>query len=163
MTKVWLYFLDYMHITLLDLGIVPSEPPHLYKQVTQEVVRHERSPEVLREMDHLKAQLNELVNGSGRAQEQLIRLQGERDEWRRERSKVETKTVNKEVVRYEKDPVLEQEAQRLRQELREAAQKRRTAEDTVSELQNKYNRQFCPIGTCCQPQLCMVCPAMSSK
>lgn len=25
------------------------------------------------------------------------------------------------------------------------------------------NRQFCPIGTCCQPQLCMVCPAMSSK
>ncbi|XP_007454387.1 PREDICTED: envoplakin isoform X2 [Lipotes vexillifer] len=115
-----------------------QKPVVEYKQVTQEVVRHERSPEVLREMAHLKAQLNELVNGSGRAQEQLIRLQGERDEWRRERSKVETKTVNKEVVRREKDPVLEQEAQRLRQELREAAQKRRAAEDAVSELQNKY-------------------------
>uniref|UniRef100_A0A8C0DP91 Envoplakin n=1 Tax=Balaenoptera musculus TaxID=9771 RepID=A0A8C0DP91_BALMU len=115
-----------------------QKPVVEYKQVTQEVVRHERNPEVLREMDHLKAQLNELVNGSGRAQEQLIRLQGERDEWRRERSKVETKTVNKEVVRHEKDPVLEQEAERLRREVREAAQKRRAAEDVVYELQNKY-------------------------
>ena len=115
-----------------------QKPPVEYKQVTQELVRHQRSPEVLREIDRLKAQLNELVNGSGRAQEQLIRLQGERDEWRRERSKVETKTVNKEVVRREKDPVLEQEAQRLRREVREATQKRRAAEDAVHELQNKY-------------------------
>ncbi|EQB77242.1 envoplakin-like protein [Camelus ferus] len=72
-------------------------------------------------VEYKQAQLNEL---------------GERDEWRRERSKVETKTVNKEVVRHEKDPVLEQEAQRLRQEVREAAQKRRAAEDVVYELQN---------------------------
>ncbi|XP_032312690.1 LOW QUALITY PROTEIN: envoplakin [Camelus ferus] len=124
---------------LPDLVVLRAQKPTVeYKQVTQEVVRHERSPEVLREIDRLKAQLNELVNSSGRAQEQLIRLQGERDEWRRERSKVETKTVNKEVVRHEKDPVLEQEAQRLRQEVREAAQKRRAAEDVVYELQNKY-------------------------
>ncbi|XP_061031343.1 envoplakin [Eubalaena glacialis] len=124
---------------LPELAALRAQKPVVeYKQVTQEVVRHERSPEVLREMDHLKAQLNELVNGSGRAQEQLIRLQGERDEWRRERSKVETKTVNKEVVRHEKDPVLEQEAERLRREVREVAQKRRAAEDVVYELQNKY-------------------------
>ncbi|XP_057571321.1 envoplakin [Hippopotamus amphibius kiboko] len=124
---------------LPELAVLRAQKPAVeYKQVTQEVVRHERSPEVLREIDRLKAQLNELVNGSGRAQEQLIRLQGERDAWRRERAKVETKTVNKEVVRHEKDPVLEQEAQRLRQEVREATQKRRAAEDVVYELQNKY-------------------------
>ncbi|XP_053068367.1 envoplakin [Acinonyx jubatus] len=124
---------------LPDLAALRAQKPAVeYKEVTQEVVKHERSPEVLREIDHLKAQLNELVNGSGRAQEQLIRLRGERDEWKRERSKVETKTVNKEVVRHEKDPVLEKEAERLRQEVREAAQKRRAAEDAVSELQSKY-------------------------
>ncbi|XP_065765225.1 envoplakin [Muntiacus reevesi] len=124
---------------LPELAVLRAQKPTVeYKEVTQELVRHERSPEVLREIDRLKAQLNELVNGSGRAQEQLIRLQGERDEWRRERSKVETKTVNKEVVRREKDPVLEQEAQRLHQEVREATQKRRAAEDVVHELQNKY-------------------------
>lgn len=124
---------------LPELAVLRAQKPTVeYKQVTQELVRHEKSPELLREIDRLKAQLNELVNGSGRAQEQLIRLQGERDEWRRERSKVETKTVNKEVVRREKDPVLEQEAQRLRQEVREATQKRRAAEDAVHELQNKY-------------------------
>ncbi|XP_072637732.1 envoplakin isoform X1 [Canis lupus baileyi] len=124
---------------LPELAALRAQKPAVeYKQVTQEVVKHERSPEVLREIDRLKAQLNELVNGSGRAQEQLIRLQGERDEWRRERSKVETKTVNKEVVRHEKDPVLEKEAERLRQEVREATQRRRATEDVVSELQNRY-------------------------
>ncbi|EPQ18959.1 Envoplakin [Myotis brandtii] len=124
---------------LPDLAVLRAQKPQVeYKEVTQEVVKHERSPEVLREIDRLKAQLNELVNTSGRAQEQRIRLQGERDEWKRERSKVETKTVSKEVVRHEKDPVLEKEAERLRQEVREAAQKRRAAEDLVYELQNKY-------------------------
>ncbi|XP_047402041.1 envoplakin [Sciurus carolinensis] len=124
---------------LPDLEVLRAQKPAIeYKEVTQEVVRHERSPEVLREIDRLKAQLNELVNASGRCQEQLIRLRGERDEWKRERSKVETKMVNKEVVRLEKDPVLEKEAQRLRQEVREATQKRRATEDVVYELQNKY-------------------------
>uniref|UniRef100_A0A8D2DY34 Envoplakin n=1 Tax=Sciurus vulgaris TaxID=55149 RepID=A0A8D2DY34_SCIVU len=124
---------------LPDLEVLRAQKPAVeYKEVTQEVVRHERSPEVLREIDRLKAQLNELVNASGRCQEQLIRLRGERDEWKRERSKVETKMVNKEVVRLEKDPVLEKEAQRLRQEVREATQKRRATEDVVYELQNKY-------------------------
>lgn len=124
---------------LAELAVLRAQkPPVEYKEVTQEVVKHERNPEVLREIDRLKAQLNELVNRSGRAQEQQIRLQGERDTWRRERAKVETKTVNKEVVRQQKDPVLEQEAERLRQEVREAAQKRRAAEDVVYELQNKF-------------------------
>nr|XP_012634312.1 envoplakin [Microcebus murinus] len=124
---------------LPDLEALRAQKPAVeYKEVTQEVVKHERSPEVLREIDRLKAQLNELVNAHGRSQEQLIRLQGERDEWKRERAKVETKTVKKEVVRHEKDPVLEKEAERLRQEVREAAQKRRAAEDAVYELQSKY-------------------------
>ncbi|XP_017740216.1 PREDICTED: envoplakin isoform X2 [Rhinopithecus bieti] len=123
---------------LPDLEVLRAQKPTVeYKEVTQEVVRHEKSPEVLREIDRLKAQLNELVNSHGRSQEQLIRLQGERDEWRRERAKVETRTVSKEVVRHEKDPVLEKEAERLRQEVREAAQKRRAAEDAVHELQTK--------------------------
>lgn len=124
---------------LPDLAVLRAQKPVVeYKEVTQEVVKHERNPEVLREIDRLKAQLNELVNTSGRAQEQHIRLRGERDEWKRERSKVETKTVSKEVVRHEKDPVLEKEAERLRQEVREATQKRRATEDEVYELQNKY-------------------------
>lgn len=124
---------------LPELEVLRAQKPVVeYKEVTQEVVRHERSPEVLREIDRLKAQLNELVNTNGRCQEQLIRLQGERDEWKRERSKVETKMVSREVVRHEKDPVLEKEAERLRQEVREAVQKRRAAEDVVYELQNKY-------------------------
>ncbi|XP_043856067.1 envoplakin isoform X3 [Dromiciops gliroides] len=124
---------------LPELTILRAQKPTVeYKEVIQEVVKHEKSPEILREIDQLKAQLNELVNTSGRSQEQLIRLKGERDEWKRERTKVETKMVNKEVIRYESDPVLEKEAERLRREVRDAVQKRRATEDVVYELQNKY-------------------------
>ncbi|EMP23783.1 Envoplakin [Chelonia mydas] len=124
---------------LSELNILRSQKPTVeYKEVIQEVVKLEKSPEILREIDRLKEQLNELVNTNGRSQEQLIRLQGERDEWKRERSKVETKLVNKEVVRYENDPLLEKEADRLRQEVRNVSQKRRAVEETVYDLQNKY-------------------------
>ncbi|KAH0629515.1 hypothetical protein JD844_011620 [Phrynosoma platyrhinos] len=124
---------------LNELKVLRSQPPTVeFKEVFQEVVKMEKSPEILREIDRLKQQLNDLVNTNGRSQEQLIRLQGERDEWKRERSKVETKLVTKEVVRYEKDPLLEREAERLRQEVRNASQKRRATEDAVYDLQNKY-------------------------
>lgn len=122
-----------------ELKVLKSRVPTVeFKEVIQEVIKMEKSPEILREIDRLKQQLNDLVIANGRSQEQLIRLQGERDEWRRERSKVETKLVNKEVVRYENDPLLEKEAERLRQEVRIATQKRRAAEDAVYDLQNKY-------------------------
>ncbi|KFV65424.1 Envoplakin, partial [Dryobates pubescens] len=124
---------------LAELNVLRSQKPVVeFKEVIEEVVKHEKSPEILREIDRLKEQLNELVNTNGRTQEQLIRLQGERDEWKRERSKVETKLVNKEVIRYENDPLLEKEADRLRQEVRIMAQKRRAAEDVIYDLQNKY-------------------------
>ncbi|XP_053155328.1 envoplakin isoform X3 [Hemicordylus capensis] len=124
---------------LMELNVLKSQAPTVeFKEVIQEVVKMEKSPEILREIDRLKQQLNDLVNTNGRSQEQLIRLQGERDGWKRERSKVETKLVNKEVVRYENDPLLEKEAERLRQEVRNASQKRRAAEDAIYDLQNKY-------------------------
>ncbi|KFQ38154.1 Envoplakin, partial [Mesitornis unicolor] len=124
---------------LAELNALRSQKPVVeLKEVIEEVVKHEKSPEILREIDRLKQQLNELVNINGRTQEQLIRLQGERDEWKRERSKVETKLVNKEVIRYENDPLLEKEADRLRQEVRNMSQKRRAAEDAIYDLQNKY-------------------------
>ncbi|XP_062976401.1 envoplakin [Elgaria multicarinata webbii] len=124
---------------LTELKVLRSQTPTVeFKEVIQEVVKMEKSPEILREIDRLKQQLNDLVNTNGRSQEQLIRLQGERDEWKRERSKVETKLVNKEVVRYENDPLLEREAERLRQEVRNTSQKRRADEDTIYDLQNKY-------------------------
>ncbi|KAJ7316049.1 hypothetical protein JRQ81_002211 [Phrynocephalus forsythii] len=124
---------------LAELKVLRSQTPTVeFKEVIQEVVKMEKSPEILREIDRLKQQLNDLVNANGRSQEQLIRLQGERDEWKRERSKVETKLVTKEVVRYESDPLLEREAERLRQEVRDASQKRRATEDAIYDLHNKY-------------------------
>uniref|UniRef100_A0A670Y043 SH3 domain-containing protein n=1 Tax=Pseudonaja textilis TaxID=8673 RepID=A0A670Y043_PSETE len=124
---------------LTELKVLRSQAPSVeFKEVIQEVVKTEKSPEILREIDRLKEQLNDLVNANGRSQEQLIRLEGERDEWKRERAKVETKVVTKEVVRYENDPLLEKEAECLRQEVRNILQKRRATEDAIYDLQNKH-------------------------
>ncbi|XP_058021921.1 envoplakin isoform X1 [Ahaetulla prasina] len=124
---------------LTELKVLRSQAPSVeFKEVIQEVVKTEKSPEILREIDRLKEQLNDLVNANGRFQEQLIRLEGERDEWKRERAKVETKVVTKEIVRYENDPLLEKEAECLRQEVRNILQKRRATEEAIYDLKNKY-------------------------
>ncbi|XP_029456324.1 envoplakin [Rhinatrema bivittatum] len=128
-----------INVSMTELNILRSEKPTVeYKEVVQEVVKLEKSPEILREIERLKQQRNELVTTSNRYQEQLPKLRIDRDEWKRERSKVETKLVNKEVVKYENDPLLEKEADRLRQEVRNESQRRREVEDVVYDLQNKY-------------------------
>ncbi|CAH2302128.1 envoplakin isoform X1 [Pelobates cultripes] len=122
-----------------DLILLQSQKPVVeYKEVVQEVVKLERTPEVLKENERLRGQLDELEKNNNRYLEQKSKLSKERDEWKKERSKVETKTVNKEVVKYENDPLLIKEAERLRQEVRDESQKRRAKEDVVYDLQSKY-------------------------
>nr|XP_033817796.1 envoplakin [Geotrypetes seraphini]XP_033817797.1 envoplakin [Geotrypetes seraphini]XP_033817798.1 envoplakin [Geotrypetes seraphini]XP_033817799.1 envoplakin [Geotrypetes seraphini]XP_033817800.1 envoplakin [Geotrypetes seraphini] len=126
-------------VTFNELNVVRSQKPAVeYKEVVQEVVKLEKSPENIREIDRLKQQRNELMTTSNRYQEQLTKLRVDRDEWKRERSKVETKLVNKELIKYENDPLLEKEAEHLRQEVRNESQRRREVEDVVYNLQNKY-------------------------
>ncbi|XP_053308872.1 envoplakin [Spea bombifrons] len=122
-----------------ELSVLRSQRPVVeYKEIVQEVVKLEKTPEVMKEIERLRGQVKDLESTSSRYLEQKSKLSKERDEWKMERSKVETKTVNKEVVKYENDPVLLKEAERLRQEVREESQKRRAVEDTVYDLQNKY-------------------------
>ncbi|KAM4692127.1 envoplakin [Rhinophrynus dorsalis] len=122
-----------------ELVMLRSQKPTVeYKEVVQEVVKLEKSPEVLKEIDRLKGQLNDLESRNSKNLEQKSKLSKERDDWKIERSKVETKTVNKEFVKYENDPVLIKEAERLRQEVRNESQKRRKVEDDVYDLQSKY-------------------------
>lgn len=128
-------------ITLVtsDLDVIRSEKPKVeLKEVTQEVVKEERSPENVRELQRLNDQLNNLHSTYSSIQDKLRILRKERDEWKAERSKVETKLVTREVIRYEDDPLLEKEADRMRREVRDEAQLRRTTEEMVFDLQNKY-------------------------
>ncbi|XP_075438913.1 LOW QUALITY PROTEIN: envoplakin, partial [Ascaphus truei] len=124
----------YSEVTLLK----SQKPTVEYKELVKEVVKLEKSPEVLREIERLREQMRDLESANSRWVEQKSKLSKERDQWKTDRSKVETKTVNKEVIKYENDPVLEREVERLRQEVRDESQKRREMEDTVYDLQNKY-------------------------
>ncbi|XP_043946435.1 envoplakin [Protopterus annectens] len=122
-----------------ELEELRSQKPRVeQKEVVQEVVKLESSPEILKEIDRLKLQQTQITDSWNRCHEQVLRLRNERDEWKRERAKVETKLVNKELVKYENDPMLEKEAERLRKEVREESQRRRETEETVFTLQNKY-------------------------
>ncbi|XP_039596858.1 envoplakin a [Polypterus senegalus] len=123
----------------IDLQALRSQKPKVeLKEVTQEVLKMEMSPEIQREIEKLKQQLRRLNDSHNQSEDLLLRLRKERDEWKAEKSKVETKLVNKEFIKYENDPLLEKEAERLRREMREEAQKRRAIEELVFDLQNKH-------------------------
>ncbi|XP_028310611.1 envoplakin [Gouania willdenowi] len=115
-----------------------QKPKIEFKEVTQEVVKEEKSPEVIRELQRLNNQVNRLQLNYNTTLELLTHLRKERDELKTEKSKVETKLVTKEIIKYENDPLLEKEADRLRRVVREEIQQRRTLEECVFDLQNKY-------------------------
>ncbi|KAK7144567.1 hypothetical protein R3I94_010857 [Phoxinus phoxinus] len=127
-----------INIVKTELGALHSQKPKVeYKEVVQEVVKEERSPENVREIQKLSDQVYSLQKTYSTLQDELIRLRKDRDEWKTEKSKVETKIVTKDVTKYVDDPLLEKEADRLRKEIREETQRRRTIEEMVFDLQNK--------------------------
>ncbi|XP_072239613.1 envoplakin a [Leuresthes tenuis] len=122
-----------------DLNVLRSEKPKVeLKEVLQEVVKEERSPENEREIQRLNDQVNHLHTHYNSLEDKVRLLRKERDEWKAEKSKVETKLVTREVIKYVPDPLLEKEADRLRRDVREEAQLRRSIEEMVFDLQNKY-------------------------
>ncbi|XP_045899515.1 envoplakin isoform X2 [Micropterus dolomieu] len=122
-----------------NLTTLRAQKPQVeYKEVTQEVIKEEKSPEVIRELQRLNNQVSRLQVNYDTTLELLTRLRKERDELKAEKSKVETKLVNKEVIKYEDDPLLEKEADRLRRNVREEIQQRRSVEENLFDLQNQY-------------------------
>ncbi|XP_023190050.1 envoplakin-like [Xiphophorus maculatus] len=122
-----------------DLNALRSEKPKVeFKEVTQEVVKEERSPENEREIQRLNDQVNRLDSQCTSLEDQVRQLQKERDEWKAEKSKIETQLVNRELIKYEPDPLLEKEAERLQKKVRDEAQLRRSIEEMVFDLQNKF-------------------------
>uniref|UniRef100_A0A3Q0T5D6 Envoplakin b n=1 Tax=Amphilophus citrinellus TaxID=61819 RepID=A0A3Q0T5D6_AMPCI len=128
--------IDAVRETLITLRA--QKPKVEYKEVTQEVVKEEKSPEVIRELQRLNNQVSRLQVNYDTTLELLTHLRKERDELKAEKSKVETKLVNKEVIKYENDPLLEKEADRLRRNVREEIHERRTLEECLFDLQNQY-------------------------
>lgn len=129
-----------------DIPQINSEISHLrsqkpkveLKEVLQEVVKEERSPENEREIQRLNSQVNSLYNTYSTLQDKVLVLRKDRDELKIEKSKIETQLVTREVIRYENDPLLEKDADRLRKNVREEAQLRRNIEEMVYDLKNKY-------------------------
>ncbi|KAM9482667.1 envoplakin a [Clarias gariepinus] len=128
-----------VNLVRVDLQSIRSQKPTIdYKEVVQEVVKEERSPENVREIQKLSDQVYSLQRTYSSLEDDLTRLRRERDDLRAEKTKVETRVVTKDVVKHINDPLLEKEADRLRKEVRDEAQTRRTIEEMVFDLQNKY-------------------------
>ncbi|KAK1785644.1 hypothetical protein P4O66_018995, partial [Electrophorus voltai] len=128
-----------INLLMVDLKNLRSlKPKTETKETVLEVVKEERSPEMSREIERLNEQLTRLKATYTSTLDQLNILRKERDEWKVEKSKVQTTVVNREVVKFEDDPLLEREAERLRKEVRVELQFRRTVEESVFDLQQKY-------------------------
>ncbi|XP_063039899.1 envoplakin [Engraulis encrasicolus] len=128
-----------MEVINTELYTLRSQKPKVeYKEVTQEVVKEERSPEIVREMQRLNDQLTLLRTRYETTHTKVGILSSQRDDLKTEKSKVTTNLVNKEVIKYENDPLLEKEADRLRRDVRDETQQRRHVEEAVFDLQHKY-------------------------
>ncbi|XP_054616002.1 envoplakin-like [Dunckerocampus dactyliophorus] len=126
-------------MVMTTLTTLRAQKPKIdYKEVTQEVIKEEKSPEVIRELQRLNNQVSRLQVNYNSTLELLMHLRKERDDLKVEKSKVQTKLVNKEVIKYENDPLLEKEVNRLRRTVREETQQRRSAEECVFDLQNQF-------------------------
>ncbi|KAG7251410.1 hypothetical protein CRUP_002678 [Coryphaenoides rupestris] len=128
-----------INTVMTSLTTIRSQKPKVeYKEVTQELIKEEKSPEVVRELQRLNNQVSRLLVNYNTTLDLLQRLRKERDVLKVEKSKVEMKLVNKELIKYENDPLLEKEADRLRRNYREEVQLRRSVEEAVFDLQHKY-------------------------
>lgn len=126
-------------LVVSELDVRRAEKPKVeLREVLQEVVKEERSPENEREIQRLSSQLSSLDSTYEVLLGKVSRLKTDRDEWKAEKSKIETRIVTKEVIKYEADPLLEKEAERLRRNLREESQLRRSIEDLSFDLKNKF-------------------------
>ncbi|XP_068606672.1 envoplakin a [Brachionichthys hirsutus] len=126
-------------LVMSELTVLRNEKPKVeLKEVYQEVVKEERSPENEREIQRLNDQLNHLHTVYNSLLDKVRQLRHDRDEWKALRSKIETKVITRDVIKYEPDPLTEKEAERLRRDVRDEAQVRRTTEDMVFDLQNIY-------------------------
>lgn len=122
-----------------SLTTVRAQPARIeYKEVIKEVVKEEASPEDIRELQRLRNQISRLQVNYDSTVELFTCLRRERDELKTERSKVEIQVVTRDVIRYEKDPLLEKEVERIRRSLREEIQLRRSMEEMVLEIRNQY-------------------------
>ncbi|XP_077412972.1 envoplakin-like [Vanacampus margaritifer] len=127
------------NVLMTTLTTLRTQKPKVdYKEVTQEVIKEEKSPEVIRELQRLGNQVSRLKVNYDTTLELLMHLRKERDDLKAKKSKVETTIVNKEVVKYENDPLLEKEVNRLRRTVRDETQQRRSLEECLFDLQNQY-------------------------
>lgn len=125
-----------MTTQLASLRAVKPKVEH--KEVTQEVFKEERSPEVIRELQRLGNQVSRLQVNFNSTLELLTRLRKERDQLKDEKSRVETKIITKDMIKYENDPLLMKEADRVRRDVREETQQRRSLEELLFDLENQY-------------------------
>lgn len=128
-----------MRVVMVDLKTLHSQKPRVeVREVVNEIIKEERSPEIIHEINRLKEHLNHLCTTYHATLDKLTILRKQRDEWKVEKSKVEVQVVTKEFIRYENNPLLEKEAERLRKEVQEEHQLCRTIEETIFDLHQKY-------------------------
>lgn len=126
-------------VIMVDLKSLHSQKPRVeVKESVREIIKEERSPEIIHEITRLNEHLTRLLATYQTTLDNLTILRKQRDVLKLEKSKVEINVVKKELVRYENDPLLEKEAEQLRKEVNEEHQIQRIVEETIYDLRQKH-------------------------
>ncbi|KAF4080751.1 hypothetical protein AMELA_G00174870 [Ameiurus melas] len=126
-------------VLMVDLKSFRSQKPRVeVRESVREIIKEEKSPEIIHEITRLKEHLTRLQTTYRATLDKLTILRKQRDEWKVEKSKVEIQVVTKEFIRYENDPLLEKEVEQLRKQVQEEHKIYRSVEENIYDLRQKY-------------------------
>lgn len=126
-------------VVMVDLNPLRSQKPRVeVKESLQEIIKEERSPEIIHEITRLNEHLTRLQTTYQTLLDKLTIMRRQRDELKIEKSKIEIQVITKEFIRYENDPLLEKEAELLRKEVNEEHHICRVVEENLFDLRQKF-------------------------
>ncbi|CAN0008019.1 unnamed protein product [Lampetra planeri] len=118
----------------IDVEALRNRKPEVQ---VKEVVKVEKDPEVVRELNKVKQQLEDEVESRKATEKKYVLIERRIKEVEQAPPKLEERIVIKETVKFEKNPAAEEEATRMKKELDREMQKRTDAELQLTKLQNK--------------------------
>ncbi|XP_078466911.1 periplakin-like [Lampetra planeri] len=119
----------------IDVEALRNRKPEVQ---VKEVVKVEKDPEVVRELNKVKQQLEDEVESRKATEKKYVLIERRIKEVEQAPPKIEERLVIKEVAKVERDPKLEEEVVSLRKQLQQEIQRSKISQEEIQTIQHKF-------------------------
>ncbi|XP_061416708.1 envoplakin [Lethenteron reissneri] len=119
----------------IDVEALRNRKPEVQ---VKEVVKVEKDPEVVRELNKVKQQLEDEIESRKATEKKYVLIERRIKEVEQAPPKIEERLVIKEVAKVERDPKLEEEVVSLRKQLQQEIQRSKISQEEIQTIQHKF-------------------------